>query len=98
MSDSPKILPTDPVMVTPRLILVRESLGLSKAEFADQIGIDRSSYTKIEKAEKPLLPHTAFRIWELYGVDLNFIYLGRRDGLTASMSSKLTKYESSLNS
>jgi DNA-binding XRE family transcriptional regulator len=93
MDDSNILLPTDPVMVTPRLILVRESLGLSKAEFADRIGIDRSSYTKIEKADKPLLPHTAFRIWELFGADMNFIYLGRRDGLTESMSKKLTAYE-----
>jgi DNA-binding XRE family transcriptional regulator len=95
MDDSTTILPTDPVMVTPRLILVRESLGLSKAEFADRIGMDRSSYTKIEKADKPLLPHIAFKIWELFGADMNYIYLGRRDGLTESMSRKLTAYETS---
>lgn len=77
-------------MVSPRLQLVREALGLSKAEFADRIGIDRSSYTKIEKAEKPLLPHIAFKIWELYGVDMNYIYLGRMDGLSARVSSQLT--------
>lgn len=78
-------------MVTPRLIRVREAVGLSKAEFADRIGIDRSSYTKIEKAEKPLLPRTAYRIWELFGVDMNYIYLGRLDGLPERLSIKLTQ-------
>tara|TARA_R110000868_G_scaffold94316_2_gene260278 strand:- start:1860 stop:2117 length:258 start_codon:yes stop_codon:yes gene_type:complete len=83
-------------MVSPRLAQIREALGLTKAEFADRIGIDRSSYTKIEKAEKPLLPHTAFRIWELFGVDMNYIYLGRMDGLSARMSSQLTSQANNL--
>jgi transcriptional regulator with XRE-family HTH domain len=69
-----------PAMVTPRLIALREALGLSKGDFADAIGIDRSSYTKIEKAIKPILPPTAQRIWKLYGVYMNYIYLGRVDG------------------
>ena len=76
-------------MVTPRIIKVREALGFTKAEFADRIGIDRSSYTKIEKSEKPLLPRNAIRIWELWGVDMNYIYLGRVDGLPDRLSSAL---------
>lgn len=79
----------EPQMIAPRLIAAREALGLSKAEFADLIGIDRSSYTKIEKGDKPLLPHTAFRIWELYGIDMNYIYLGQLGGLPVSLSSKV---------
>ena len=58
-------------MCAPRLTAAREALGLSKAEFADIIGIDRSSYTKIEKGLKPLLPRQAHRIWQLYGIDMN---------------------------
>ena len=96
MDDSAKPISTDPEMVSPRLAQIREALGLTKAEFADRIGIDRSSYTKIEKAEKPLLPHTAFRIWELFGVDMNYIYLGRMDGLSARMSSQLTSQANNL--
>lgn len=76
-------------MCAPRLIAAREALGLSKAEFADNIGIDRSSYTKIEKGLKPLLPREAHRIWQLYGIDLNFIYLGQVGGLPANLSSKV---------
>jgi DNA-binding XRE family transcriptional regulator len=80
---------TAPEMVTPRLIALREALGLKKGEFADMIGIDRSSYTKIEKAQKPLLPPAAFKIWQLFGVDMNYVYLGRIDSLPPNLSSAI---------
>ena len=76
-------------MVTPRLIALRTALGMSKSEFADAIGIDRSSYSKIEKANKPLLPKDAHRIWQLYGVDMNFLYLGQIGGLPVNLSTKI---------
>ena len=78
-------------MVMPRLIAIRLSCELSKAEFADRIGVDRSSYTKMENGDKPILPHIASRIWEQFGVDMNYIYLGRMDGLSKNVSSKLIK-------
>lgn len=89
MEESHTYEPTAPDMVTPRLIALRLALGLSKAEFADIIGIDRSSYSKIEKANKPLLPKDAHRIWQLYGVDMNFLYLGQVGGLPAALSTKV---------
>ena len=76
-------------MVAPRLRALREALGLTKAEFADRIGIDRSSYTKLEKGEKALQPDRAFRIFQLYGADLNYIYLGQVGGLPQSLSAKV---------
>lgn len=80
---------TAPEMVTPRLINIRNAFGLTKAEFADRIGVDRSSYTKMEKAEKPVLPRVAFAIWKQFGADMNYIYLGRMDGLSENLSKKL---------
>ncbi|MBM1556689.1 helix-turn-helix transcriptional regulator [Sulfitobacter mediterraneus] len=91
MEESSETELADPQMVTPRLIALREALGLGKGEFADSIGLDRSSYSKIEKANKPILPPTAQKIWKLYGVDMNYIYLGRVDTLPAHLSSKITK-------
>ena len=76
-------------MVAPRLKAAREALGMSKAEFADRLGIDRSSYTKIEKGLKPLLPKDAQRIFQLYAIDMNFIYLGQVGGLPSSLSNKV---------
>lgn len=89
MEESPHTDPWEPEMCAPRIIAAREALGLTKAEFADMIGIDRSSYSKIEKGAKPLLPREAHRIWQLYGIDLNYIYLGQVGGLPSSLSSKV---------
>ena len=97
MAESQTLGPADPVMVTPRLIALREALGLNKADFADAIGIDRSSYSKIEKAEKPILPPLEERIWSLYGVDMNYIYLARVDTLPSHLSSKITRNLTTLN-
>jgi len=90
MEESHKPSTADPEMVTPRLVALREALNLSKGQFADAIGIDRSSYSKIEKSNKPILPPTAERIFSLYGVDMNYIYLGRVDTLPAHLSAKIT--------
>ena len=79
-------------MVARRLIALRAALGVGKGEFADIIGIDRSSYTKIEKGAKPLLPQYAFRIWQLYGVDMNYLYLGQVGGVPLKLSSAVTTH------
>ena len=95
MDDSATQHPYEPAMVARRLRAIRLALGLNKASFADMVGIDRSSYTKIEKGEKPLLPYTAYRIYELYGLDMNFLYLGQVGGLPAALSRKLITHLSS---
>ena len=86
MEESTQHRPYQPAAVAPRLKAVRRALGLQKAQFADLIGIDRSSYSKIEKGIKPLLPDRAYKIFELYGVDMNFIYLGQVGGLPERLS------------
>lgn len=79
----------DPPMVARRLEAVRETLGLTRAQIADQLGIDRSSYTKIAKGEKPFLPPAAYKLYELHGVDMNYIYLGQIGGLPSRLSSQV---------
>jgi transcriptional regulator with XRE-family HTH domain len=92
MDESPQFQPYEPSVVARRLKALRAALGVTKATFADVIGIDRSSYTKIEKGEKPLLPAFAYRIYELYGVDMNFVYLGQVGGLPLTLSSKVISH------
>ena len=70
-----------PVQVAPRIFAIREHLGLPKAQFADAIGVDRSSLTKIEKGSAGLDIAVAERISALYGVGLDFIYRGDLDDL-----------------
>ncbi|MDF2234847.1 helix-turn-helix transcriptional regulator [Albimonas sp. CAU 1670] len=78
-------------LVAERLVALREALGMKSAHFADVIGVDRSSYSKIESGKKPLLPPVALKIWKLFGVDMNFIYLGQIRGLPESLSSTVTQ-------
>lgn len=89
MEKAPQTSLCDPSIVARRLESVRETLGLSRAQFADQLDIDRSSYSKIAKGDKPLLPPTAYRLYELHGVDMNFIYLGQIGGLPSRLSSQV---------
>lgn len=66
-----------PERVAARLTVLREALGLSRSEFSDSIGVDRSSYTKIEDATgKPLHQFMAFDIATRWGVSMDYIYRG----------------------
>lgn len=75
-----------------RLIAVREALSLTKAQLADRLGYDRSSYTKLEKGEKQLLVQEVYKIYRLFGVDPNFFYLGLLGNVPASLSSKIADH------
>ncbi len=68
-----------PDRVAPRIFAIREHLALSKAQFADAIGLDRSSLTKIEKGEAGLDIAIAERIAAIFGFGLDFIYRGDLD-------------------
>ncbi|MFD2855387.1 helix-turn-helix domain-containing protein [Seohaeicola zhoushanensis] len=60
-----------------RLRIVREALGLSSGDFARSVGIDPSSYSKIESGNKPLKMDMGFAIAEAYGVTMDYLYRGR---------------------
>lgn len=68
-----------PDQVAPRVYAIREYLELTKSQFADSIGLDRSSLTKIEKGEAGLDIAVAEVIAGLYGFGLDFIYRGDLD-------------------
>lgn len=65
-----------PDRVGPRVAAIRETLALTKAELADQIGLDRSSMTKVEKGEMGLDIAMGERIAVIFGFGLDFIYRG----------------------
>lgn len=74
-----------PNRVGPRITALRETLALSKAQFADSLALDRSSLTKIEKGEMGLDIAVGVVISERYGVGLDFIYRGRLDDVPVSL-------------
>jgi transcriptional regulator with XRE-family HTH domain len=66
----------NPERVGQRVIALRESLRLSKAQFADSIGLDRSALSRIERGAEGLGLIKATTIADLYGFGLNYIYRG----------------------
>lgn len=72
------LLPADsrPPAVGRRVTALRMALKLKPAEFADSIQVDRSSLTKIEKGTAGLSLRSGMFLRQLYGVGLNFIYMG----------------------
>jgi transcriptional regulator with XRE-family HTH domain len=73
-----KLLPAEsrPERVGPRVTAMRETLSLTKAQFADSIDLDRSTLTKIEKGETGLDIAKGEAIAAVYGFGLDFIYRG----------------------
>ena len=69
--------PIDPVAVGERLVRLREFHEMNQGDFADSVGIDRSSYSKIERGTKPLKAEMAYAISERWGVPMDYLYRGR---------------------
>ncbi len=65
-----------PDRVGERITAMRMALHLSKAEFADAIGLDRSTLTKVEAGKKGLDVVVGAKIAEMYGYGMDFIYRG----------------------
>jgi transcriptional regulator with XRE-family HTH domain len=65
-----------PDRVGPRVVALREALRLSKSQFADSIGLDRSALSRIERGIDGLGIAKAMAIADLYGFGLNYIYRG----------------------
>jgi transcriptional regulator with XRE-family HTH domain len=81
----------DPVEVGRRLVALREHRGLTRAEMANSVDIDPTSYGRIEKGLKPLKHDMCFRIAERYGVSMDFLYRGRLTELPAALADALMR-------
>lgn len=74
-----------PSKVGPRVTAVRTALGLTKAEFADSIEFDRSSFSKVEKGTMGLDIAVGEKIAGVYGIGLDYIYRGDLSDLPADL-------------
>lgn len=84
--------PFHPEAVGRRLEALREHHQLTRADFADSVQIDATSYGRIEKGLKPLKADMAYRISERWGVTMDFLYRGRLTELPPSLADKLMKH------
>lgn len=81
-----------PERVGKRVTAMREALGLTKAQFADSVGIDRSALTRIEKGEEGLGIAKAAMIAGLYDVEMDFTFRGKLSDVPASLRPKIVQF------
>lgn len=74
-----------------RLGLMRIALGLKQNQLCNRTGIDTSSWSRFEKGQRPFLPDDAKILYDVYGVDANFIYFGREDGLPSHIVEEIRR-------
>ena len=89
MKFTPDLSPMSTTKVAARIEALRHATGLGASLFADEIGIDRSSYTKIAKGTKPLKAEMGFAVAVRWGVSMDYLYKG-------DLSNLPSKYESAI--
>lgn len=94
MKNDPKIM--RPAAIADRLKRIRLLSGLGKTEFAESVGIDPTNWSRFEGGKRAIPFEKAGAIAVRYGVTLDFIYLGRRDGLSVKKAEALTSLESAI--
>lgn len=74
-----------------RLKATREALGLNQAELCRRAGIERNAWNMFEKGTRQITVTNAVRLYEAFGVTLDWVYLGLRRGLDGELQEKLAK-------
>jgi DNA-binding XRE family transcriptional regulator len=73
-----------------RLIALRKSQSdLNQKDWAGKHGFSQTQYNNWENGTRRIPVDDAERLCQLYGVSLDFIYRGRRDGLPESVRNTL---------
>lgn len=83
-----------PERIGARLTLLREALGLRPAEIADQLGIERTYWSRFEGGKRAISDTVAALLVDRYGVTLDFLILGRWDKLPFDLASKMRAVDS----
>lgn len=73
-----------------RLRAVREGFtDLNQADFAARLGFNEDQYGSWERGARRVTVEAAERLCDAYGLTLDWIYRGRRDGLSENSSKVL---------
>lgn len=85
-----------PERIGHRLKLLRMSQGLSPAEIADMLDIERTYWSRFEGGKRPITESIAALLVDRFGVTLDFIILGRWDKLPFDVAQQMLAAEESL--
>jgi transcriptional regulator with XRE-family HTH domain len=84
----------DKTAVGKRLKAVRLASGIERKEFVTRLGIGFADWNNYEDARMLVPPLSAGKLVELVpGLTLDYIYLGRTNGLDADLHRKLIEAE-----
>lgn len=72
-----------------RLWALREALGLKKSEMADQLGIERTYWSRFEGGRRQISLDVAATICQNFPVTMDWLILGRTDTLPPDMAQKI---------
>ena len=72
-----------------RVRLVRKMVGDTQEAFAPKIGMRHKGYQSVENGKAYLRSVHAKRIFDLWGVDANFIYFGEFAHLSVKLAGNL---------
>lgn len=80
----------DKAAVGKRLKAIRLASGIERKEFVTQLGVGFADWNNYEDARMLVPPLTAGKVVDLVpGLTLDWIYLGRSNGLDADLHGKL---------
>lgn len=69
--------------IASRLLAIREGYSeLSQKDWAAKHGFSKTQYNNWENGTRRIPVESAERLCDLYGLTLDFVYRGRRDGLS----------------
>lgn len=76
--------------VAERLVKIRQAFSdLGQKAWAEKHGFSQTQYNNWEKGVRRITVDEAERLCDIYGLTLDFIYRGRRDGLSDTASKVL---------
>lgn len=75
--------------IAKRLAATREATGLNKSSFARMAGIWPNLYGQFESGKRVLTIGAAVKIANTHNVSLDWLYLGRTDGLSQAITRKI---------
>jgi transcriptional regulator with XRE-family HTH domain len=89
----PRLDPGSLPAIARRLQLLRKALAPTQAEFCRRIGVAPNAWNNYEKAFNRINIDAALRIQQLYGVPLDWIYIGIPAMLPSHLAEKVREIE-----
>lgn len=72
-----------------RLVQAREALNMKQADMARALSIPRDQLNKYERGEYFPAPLVIHKMWRMFGVTADWVYLGVLVGLPHSVAARL---------